>query len=205
MFIAAAEQCCTDQGHLQQRAQGAGREHSEDSWLKLAKGIFHTVWHHAEGVLKAVGVCLWLFCCLGSELGISPEVVTKRLCITYYIHSHIYSHNYYCFLLLHLSIQFYLDPWVLHFFPDSLTHPTGKGGSERATVWCWATCCVKPQNTANSNTSTFVTHEKADLIYQICKTQIWIVGRIYLKTTSFCCFQQPLDQGRSEWEEKTGS
>ena len=29
-------------------AQEAGKGHSQDSWPKLAKGIFHTIWHHAQ-------------------------------------------------------------------------------------------------------------------------------------------------------------
>ena len=37
------------------------------------------------------------------------------------------------------TLEFYL------FFPDSPPHPTGKGGSEQTTVWCWATCRFKPQ------------------------------------------------------------
>ena len=38
-------------GPASERAGGAretGRGHSQDRWPKLAKGIFHTIWHHAE-------------------------------------------------------------------------------------------------------------------------------------------------------------
>jgi len=31
-------------------AQGVGRGHSRDSWPHLTKGIFHSMWHHAQHV-----------------------------------------------------------------------------------------------------------------------------------------------------------
>ena len=31
-------------------AQGVGRGHSRDSWPQLTKGIFHTIWHHAQHI-----------------------------------------------------------------------------------------------------------------------------------------------------------
>ena len=71
------------QGCSQQRAQGAGREQSEDSWLKLAKGIFSNIWPHVEGILN--GVHLSLFHCSG----------TIACASTCYIHSYyIYTHTY---------------------------------------------------------------------------------------------------------------
>jgi len=30
--------------------QEAGRECRQDSWPKLTKGIFHTIWHHAQHI-----------------------------------------------------------------------------------------------------------------------------------------------------------
>jgi len=31
-------------------AQEAGKGHSWDNWPKLAKGIFHTIWRHAQHI-----------------------------------------------------------------------------------------------------------------------------------------------------------
>ena len=61
------------QDHLQQGAQGAGREQSEDSWLRLSKGTFHAIWHHVEGVLKGVGVHRTLFRCSGASWALAGE------------------------------------------------------------------------------------------------------------------------------------
>ena len=55
------------QDHVKRRAQGAGREQNWDSWLKLAKGIFHAIWHQVDRVLKGLGIHLILFCCSGSS------------------------------------------------------------------------------------------------------------------------------------------
>jgi len=30
-------------------SQGVRRRWNLDSWLKMAKGIFHNIWHHVEG------------------------------------------------------------------------------------------------------------------------------------------------------------
>jgi len=38
--------CSAGQG----RAQESGREHSQDSWPKLPKGVFHIIWHHAQNI-----------------------------------------------------------------------------------------------------------------------------------------------------------
>lgn len=54
MFIVAAKQCCSEprpKELVESRVRTAE---------KLAKGIFHTIWHHAEGVLEEMGVHLSL-------------------------------------------------------------------------------------------------------------------------------------------------
>ena len=90
-------------------AQEAGRGHSQDSWPKLAKGIFHTLWHLAQCInwgqlVRRQQLLLW------DWLGLGQQVVSN--CIT---------HRLLCMLLLLLSYLFlfellnclYLIPWVL--------------------------------------------------------------------------------------------
>lgn len=38
-----------------QGAQGAARGQGQDSWPKVAKGMFYIVWHHAKKILKNCG------------------------------------------------------------------------------------------------------------------------------------------------------
>lgn len=68
-----------------------------------------------------------------------------------------FCHNYYPFLRVNsfLSVDKFLSTKTKTnkclFFPfDSLSHPTGKSGkSEQMTVWCWATCQLKPEHIPN--------------------------------------------------------
>lgn len=43
-----------------QDAQGAGKAHSQNSWPKLPRGIFHSTWHHSVIMLGEVG---WVSYC----------------------------------------------------------------------------------------------------------------------------------------------
>jgi len=107
-------------------AQEMGREHSQDSWLKLTKGIFHTIWHHAQYIN---GGELGLL--LRGEMGINHSVVSNctvhcPLCVFYY-------HCYY--LLLYCPVKRSLSQprsFTFFFFSDSAPHPTGaeRGVSE---------------------------------------------------------------------------
>lgn len=60
-------------------AQGARRDRSQERWLKLAKGIFHTTGNHAQymncGELSSMGQSL-----LGNSVGISPEDSEELCC-----------------------------------------------------------------------------------------------------------------------------
>lgn len=113
---------------MQRRVQGAGREQNMDSWLKLAKGIFHAMWHHAEGVLKGG----WEFILLSSTaLGVIwalvRRVTSNCFCITCCICMYIVITI--TLLLFSLLVNsFILTHEFYFFFPNSLPHRTGKGG-----------------------------------------------------------------------------
>ena len=56
MFVVAAKQHCREPRPLSEKGPRSW-EGTELGQL-LSKGIFHTVWHHAEGALKGVSVHL---------------------------------------------------------------------------------------------------------------------------------------------------
>ena len=77
-------------------AAGAGRGQTQDSWPKLAKGVFHTIWRHAKqyiGVAGRGGGRL-----LGDRLGIGQRVVSN--CIVH----HLFSYTLLLLILLPLSL-----------------------------------------------------------------------------------------------------
>ena len=56
--------------------------------LNWTKGVFCTILHHTEGVLKEVGIHFTLFSCSGDYLGTDGGKMRNCFCITYYIHSY---------------------------------------------------------------------------------------------------------------------
>lgn len=111
-------------------AQESGRRHSKDSWPKPGKGVFHTIWHHAEYIKwgeAARGCCI---AGIGWAM-MSSCTVPHLVCILY--------HYYYYFSVL--LNYLYLKPEVLLFFffpffssPSPI--PLLRGGSEQAAAWC---------------------------------------------------------------------
>ena len=49
-FPVVSRQCCSEP--RTHRGQGGGREQNEDNGLNLTKGTFHSIEHHAEGVVN---------------------------------------------------------------------------------------------------------------------------------------------------------
>ena len=151
MFLVPTKLCSTEPSHSQWRAQGAGREQNYDSWLKLAKGIFHTTRHQTEGVLKGVGIHLSLLLLRGLA-GHRLAVVSNCLCITCYIHTYIFVIIIILFSILVYSFisthKFYSVFFVLFFQFSLLSHWGGWRVSEQ--LWCWATDWVKPQQRSMS-------------------------------------------------------
>ena len=115
-----------------------GRGHSRDNWPKLAKGIFHTVWHYAEhlncgGVGQQVAAAAWGLAGHRSAGGEQLHCVSL-------VYSIIVSIPSFPVLLNCL----YLNARVLPFFQFSPRSLWGR--SERTAVWCLAACWVKQQH-----------------------------------------------------------
>ena len=136
LLLSSASQ---SKGHLQQRAQGAGREQSEDNWLTLAKGTFHDIWHCVEGVLKGVGVHLTLFC----HSGASWALVGAWWAIACASLINIYIYMYYS--LFFISVNSFISTHKFYFFTFSNSPPThweeGKRVNDCVVL---NTCRVKP-------------------------------------------------------------
>lgn len=121
-------------------AQKAGMEESQDSWPKQAKGVFLTVWCHAQYIS-----CSWprgKYCCSGvNKLLVSWQ---QLHCVSLFCkHSSYYYYcYYYCcclcyFLFLSCSIKLFITQVMRLFITlsDSLPHPTSGGGT-------WVSGCV---------------------------------------------------------------
>ena len=130
-------------------AQEAGRGHSQDSWPKVAKGIFHTKWRHAQYINwgELAGRGRWL---LGDWLSISQRVVsncvmdhlsflgfyfTLFVTVLFVTNYYYYYHHYHCFSFLSVLLNcLYLNPWGFFFWFSSPSHWVGR--SEWAAAWC---------------------------------------------------------------------
>ena len=119
----------------------AGRGHSQDSWPKLAKGIFHTIWHHAQYINWGELAEKWLG--IGRQV-VSNCIVHHLFCIFFY-HYYYYYYYYYYFPFLFCPIKLSLSQPTNStvFFP--ILSPIPLGGSEQMAVWCLAACWVKAQ------------------------------------------------------------
>jgi len=73
-------------------AQGAGRRRDRDSWPKLAKGIFHPIWHHGKKTKQTKKLASWL---LGAAAawGLSGHQLlgTEKFCITCFVNIYYFS------------------------------------------------------------------------------------------------------------------
>ena len=159
MVLVVAKSCLSCQGLFSfpcstDWSQGGG--YSQDSWPKLARGIFHTVWHHAQYMN-------WRSWLRGGWPGslLRDGLVTRwwaiALCITHFV---------YCILLIIIifhwcPIKLSLNPQVLLwwvFFPYSPPHPTASR---------WASSCVvlSCQMGLNHNTLLFTTYLWAYLLF----------------------------------------
>lgn len=97
----------------QQGEQEAGRENSQDSWQKLATGIFHNTEHHAQcinwGNLARRDQLL-----PGDELGIGQGVVSNN-CILHHVFPSVlvpFHRNYY-YILFCFNYQTVFTPLML--------------------------------------------------------------------------------------------
>lgn len=109
-------------------AQDADQGHSQDSWHRLTKEIFHTMWCYAikDGVAGrvAIGVTVVAFPSTHYIWG-SPHfalLASTAFAAAVFISSHEFSH-------FHLS--------------NSLCHHTVRG-TEQVAVWCWPAAGIKP-------------------------------------------------------------
>ena len=118
-------------------AQGAGRGQNQESWPILAKGIFHTTWHHVEKLEKQQGSGQVDSCCLGMA---GHHSVDCKQSLVHHLLSNVYMlciykyMVYICIIIITIIFfsssfsvllnSFYLYQWV---------HATGRG---------WANDCV---------------------------------------------------------------
>ena len=136
--------------------QGAGRGENKDSWPKLAKGMFHSIWRPIRAIKTERSV--WRATVAWGLAGISWWVV--RNCLVHHLfykyayRNCIYHYHYYYFSPFSvLANSFYLILWVLllSFFSNSLTYPTGRRERAKGSVMMnWvlgsttAQCCPAP-------------------------------------------------------------
>lgn len=85
---AGTETCFSLQFQAPRRPVGWVGGHSQDSWPKLPKGIFHTIWYFAQQLKllewRSKRACSWLRC-LSSQATVrhaEPLLLRKRLHIT---------------------------------------------------------------------------------------------------------------------------
>ena len=123
-------------------AQEVGRGHRQDSWPKLAKGIFHTIWCHAQHIKlggrrrkgETFGVVVFVF---PSNLRVMepcfPGDGWTPVCRWEAVNEFLVLLCLRAQLLLSLLNCLYLSPWVFLLLPFWFSpHPT----SERAALWC---------------------------------------------------------------------
>jgi len=117
-------------------AQEAGKGYSQGSWPKLTKGIFRTIWRHAEHINWGELSQGWRL--LGDWLDISQRLWAIALCITCFVYS-IFSPFLFCPIKLSLS-----QSTSFAFFP--ILSPIAPGtGSEWKPVCCSAGGQAKPK------------------------------------------------------------
>ena len=127
--------------------QEAGREQSWGSWPELAKGIFHTMEHHAQYInrgelARRCRLLLGHWSAGGEQLHRASLDFSWVLFLFFffcYIPFHYYYHYYYyisvlLLLVLYftLVIKLFLSQFTrFTFFPNSPSHPTGSRGGVR--------------------------------------------------------------------------
>jgi len=117
--------------------QGAGRGENKDSWPKLAKGMFHSIWRPIKAIKTERSV--WRATVAWGLAGISWWVVRNwlvhHLFYKYAYRNCIYHYHYYYFSPFSvLANSFYLILWVLllsFFFQFSHLSHWEKGASKR--------------------------------------------------------------------------
>lgn len=144
MLCRAKAICCERPKEL-----GGSRTSTADLNWPLAS---HVIRHHAEAVLKGGGSSSHSLSVLrgwtGHQSGDSEQMLVNHLLYTF-----IYI---YVFFLISILVNSFILPHESYFvfFQFSSPHLTGKGGSEQMTVWCYATCQVKPQYSHRTTFST---------------------------------------------------
>ena len=89
-------------------AQGAKRTQNQDSWPKMAKEIFHTVWHHMKKQYNWGELTMGTAAAFGDWLAIIWQVLSncfvhQLFCVCVSIRVCVYNYNYCYFSLLFLS------------------------------------------------------------------------------------------------------
>lgn len=118
--------------------QGAGRGQNQGSWPNLAKGIFHSTWHHGGKNYKTEGSWLGGVLLLGNCLGIGQQVVS--IC---FVHHLFCNYIYTCILYFSVLVNCFISTYKfnLYFWFFSPSH--WGGGDEWKAVWCSSVCWVK--------------------------------------------------------------
>ena len=112
--------------------QQARRGHSQDSWPQLAKGIFHTMWHHAQYINW--GELAGQHC--GSRIGwvSASGWWAIVLCVTCFVYSSSSSSIFPSSSVVLNCL--YLNPWVLGFFCRFSPPSHWVEGSDWVAAWC---------------------------------------------------------------------
>ena len=115
--------------------QEAGREHSQGTWHKLAKGIFHTMWRQAQYGGSWLGVAIAAHSQAGHQT-VGDEQLHCESPVLYILLSLLLL---LLLLLLFLPLLFYWTVFIsnhkFHLFSGCPPHPSG---------WEWASGCVVP-------------------------------------------------------------
>jgi len=118
-------------------AHGSGRGQNQGSWPKVAKGIFHIIWHHTEFFKK--GMELKPTAAQVCHQVVSNCMVHHLFCI--HISYYYRYYNYFNFLFLFCPSRYFwsqlMSSILLFFIPILSPIPPG-GESEWMAVWCWA-------------------------------------------------------------------